>query len=331
MTATPIAADYIAKNFQFHTGETLPEVKLHYITLGDPKGEPVLILHGTTGSGKNLLNANFGGQLFGPGQPLDASRYYIILPDALGVGGSSKPSDGLRMKFPRYNYDDQILAHYRLITEHLGVKRLRLLLGNSMGGMQVWLWAQKYPDMMDIAVPMGALPTEMAGRNWMMRRFIVESIKNDPAWKNGEYTEQPKSAKFAHVFFSIATNGGNFGHYKAAPTRALADASIDKRMAEPFEADANDFIYGWESSRDYNPAPGLEKIKAALLAINSEDDERNPAQPPILQTQIKRVKNGRALIIPASEETIGHSTTGNARFWKKELEALLQATPRGSP
>jgi homoserine O-acetyltransferase len=209
------------------------------------------------------------------------------------------------------------------------VKRLRLLLGNSMGGMHVWLWAQKYPNMMDIAVPMGALPAEMSGRNWMMRRFIVESIKNDPAWKNGDYTEQPKSAKFAHVFFTIATNGGNFGHYKAAPTRALADASIAKRMAEPFGSDANDFIYQWESSRDYNPAPGLEKIKATLLAINSEDDERNPAQPPILQTEIRRVKNGRALIVPASEETVGHGTTGNARFWKKELAQVLQSTPRG--
>ena len=321
---------WVVKNFQFHTGETLPEVKLHYNTVGDPKGEPVLILHGTTGSGKNLLNANFGGELFGPGQPLDASRYYIILPDALGVGGSSKPSDGLRMKFPRYNYDDQISAHYRLITEHLSVKRLRLLIGNSMGGMHVWLWAQKYPDMMDIAVPMGALPTEMSGRNWMMRRFMVESIKNDPAWMNGDYTEQPKSAKFSQVFFTIATNGGNYGHHKATPTREATDKALAARLAEPFTSDANDFIYGWESSRDYNPAPGLEKIKAVLLAINSADDERNPPEPPLLQREIKRVKNGRAMIIPASEQTIGHSTTGNARFWKHELEAVLRDTPRGS-
>ena len=254
---TPKSDTWIVKDFRFHTGETLPELKLHYTTVGDPKGEPVLILHGTTGSGTNLLNAQFAGELFGPGQPLDASRYYIILPDALGVGKSSKPSDGLRMKFPRYNYDDQIDAQYRLVTEHLGVKRLRLLIGNSMGGMHVWLWAQKYAEMMDIAVPMGALPTEMAGRNWMMRRFIVESIRNDPAWMNGDYTEQPKSAKFAHVFYTIATNGGNYGHYKNAPTRELADQSIAKRMSEPFNADANDFIYGWESSRDYNPAPHL--------------------------------------------------------------------------
>ncbi len=331
MTTTPAPKTdtWIVKEFRFHTGETLPEVKLHYTTVGAPTGEPVLILHGTTGSGTNLLNANFGGELFGPGQPLDASRYYIILPDALGVGKSSKPSDGLRMSFPRYNYDDQITAQYRLVTEHLGVKRLRVLIGNSMGGMQVWLWTQKYPDMMDIAVPMGALPTEMSGRNWMMRRFIVESIRNDPTWMNGEYTTQPKSAKFAHVFYTIATNGGSHGHYKAAPTREATDQALAKRLSEPFNADANDFIYGWESSRDYNPAPGLERIKATLLAINSADDERNPADPPLLQREIKRVKNGRALIIPASEQTAGHGTTGQARLWKHELAALLQTAPRG--
>ena len=258
------------------------------------------------------------------------ARYYIILPDALGVGKSSKPSDGLRMKFPRYNYDDQIAAQYRLVTEHLGVKRLRALIGNSMGGMHVWLWAQKYPDMMDIAVPMGALPTEMSGRNWMMRRFIVESIKQDPAWMNGEYKTQPPSAQYAHAFYTIATNGGNYGHYKAASTREATDKALAARLAAPFEGDANDAIYGWESSRDYNPAPGLERIKATLLAINSADDERNPPEPPLLQREIKRVKNGRALIIPASEETAGHGTTGQARFWKAELAALLQSVPAQS-
>lgn len=327
---TPQSATWQVKDFRFHTGETLPELKLHYTTVGDPKGEPVLILHGTTGSGTNLLNAQFAGELFGPGQPLDATRYYIVLPDALGVGKSSKPSDGLRMKFPRYNYDDQITAQYRLVTEQLGVKRLRLLIGNSMGGMHVWLWAQKYPDMMDIAVPMGALPIEMSGRNWMMRRFIVESIKNDPAWMNGDYTTQPKSAHFASVFYMIATNGGNYGHYKAAATREATDKALAARMAAPFTADANDAIYAWESSRDYNPEPGLERINATLLAINSADDERNPPEPPLLQNAIKRVKNGRAFIIPASEQTVGHGTTGNARIWKGELAALLASTPRGS-
>lgn len=327
---SPNSDTWVVRDFRFHTGETLPELKLHYTTVGDPKGEPVLILHGTTGSGTNLLNSQFGGQLFGPGQPLDASRYYIILPDALGVGKSSKPSDGLRMKFPRYNYDDQIAAQYRLVTEHLGVKHLRALIGNSMGGMHVWLWAQKYPDMMDIAVPMGALPTEMSGRNWMMRRFIVESIKQDPAWMNGEYKTQPPSAQYAHAFYTIATNGGNYGHYKAASTREATDKALAARLAAPFEGDANDAIYGWESSRDYNPAPGLERIKATVLAINSADDERNPPEPPLLQREIKRVRNGRALIIPASEETAGHGTTGQARLWKAELAALLQSVPAQS-
>ena len=324
----PKSADWIVNDFRFHTGETLPEVKLHYTTVGDLKGEAVLILHGTTGSGTNLLNANFGGQLFGPGQPLDASRYYIILPDALGVGKSSKPSNGLRMKFPRYNYDDQITAHYRLVTEHLGIKRLRLLIGNSMGGMQVWLWAQKYPDMMDIAVPMGALPTEMSGRNWMMRRFIVESIKKDPAWMNGEYQAQPPSAQFAHAFYTIATNGGNYGHYKAASTREATDKALADRLSVPFEGDANDAIYGWEASRDYNPAPGLDKIKATLLAINASDDERNPVELGVLEKEIQRVKNGKVLILQGSADTFGHGTTGNARFWKSDLATLLQATPR---
>jgi homoserine O-acetyltransferase len=327
---TPKTDTWLVRDFRFHTGEVLSELKLHYTTVGDPKGGPVLVLHGTTGSGTNMLNQQFAGELFGPGQPLDASRYFIILPDALGVGKSSKPSDGLRMKFPRYNYDDQITAQYRLVTEHLGIKRLRLLIGNSMGGMHVWLWAQKYPEMMDIAVPMGALPTEMSGRNWMMRRFIVESIRNDPAWMNGDYTEQPKSAKFAHVFYTIATNGGNYGHYKAASTREATDKALSQRMAAPFDGDANDAIYAWESSRDYNPAPGLERIQATLLAINSGDDERNPPEPPLLQNEIKRVKNGRALIISTSEQTVGHGTTGQAKFWKKELVALLESVPRGA-
>ena len=324
----PTANTWIVRDFRFHTGEGLPEVKLHYTTVGAPTGEPVLILHGTTGTGANLLNAQFAGELFGPGQPLDAGRYFIILPDALGVGKSSKPSDGLRMKFPRYNYDDHIDAQYRLVTEHLGVKHLRLILGNSMGGMHVWQWAQKYPDMMDIAVPMGALPTAMSGRNWMMRRFIIESIRRDPAWMNGDYREQPPSARFASVYYGIATNGGNHGHYKAASTREQTDKVLAQRMNEPFNADANDLLYQWDSSRDYDPAPGLERIKCALLAINSEDDERNPPEPPLLQREIRRVKNGRALIIPAGEQTVGHSTTGQARFWKRELAELLQSTPR---
>ena len=320
--------DWVVRDFRFHTGEVLPELKLHYTTLGAPSGEPVLILHGTAGAGTNFLNPNFAGELFGPGQPLDASRYYLILPDAIGTGKSTKPSDGLRTRFPRYNYDDMVNAQYRLVREHLGVRHLRLVIGNSMGGMQTWLWAQKYPDMMDIAVPMASLPTEMSGRNWMMRRLLVESIRTDPEWMGGNYTKQPRSAQFASVFFATGTNGGNQGLHRQAPTREKADALIDQRLKASFTADANDILYQWDSSRDYNPAPGLGRIQATLLAINAADDERNPPELGLLEREIRRVKNGRVLLIPASPETSGHGTTGNARFYKQELAQLLETAPR---
>jgi homoserine O-acetyltransferase/O-succinyltransferase len=213
------------------------------LLMGAPSGEPVLVLHGTTGTGAGLLAPAFGGELFGPRQPLDASRYYVILPDAIGHGNSSKPSDGLRMRFPKYNYDDMIQAHYRLLTEHLGVRRLRLVLGNSMGGMEIWLFAQKYPDFMDLAVPMASLPTEMASRNWMMRRLIIDSIRNDPEWMNGNYTKQPRSAQLASVFYGLATSGGNQALFAAAPTREKADQLLNQRLAAPFTADANDVLY----------------------------------------------------------------------------------------
>lgn len=325
----PKEGHWIVRDFRFHTGEVLPELRLHYTTLGAPSGEPVLVLHGTTGSGGGLLSPGFGGELFGPGQPLDASRYFIILPDAVGHGKSSKPSDGLRTRFPRYNYDDMVDAAHRLVREHLGVRRLRLVIGNSMGGMETWLYAQKYPDFMDIAVPMASLPTEMGSRNWMLRRLITDSIRNDPAWLNGNYTQQPRSAQFASVFFGLATNGGNQALFKAAPTREKADALLNQRLAAPFPADANDVLYQWDSSRDFNPSGGLERIQARLLAINAADDERNPPELGILDREIKRVKHGRILLIPASEQTAGHGTTGQAKFWKQALAELLQSTPRG--
>ena len=325
---TPKEGDWVVKNFKFHTGETLPEMRLHYTTLGDPKGEPVLILHGTTGNGMGMLNPNFGGELFGPGQALDASRYYVILPDAIGTGKSAKPSDGLRAKFPRYNYDDMVDAQFRLVTEHLGVKHLRVIIGNSMGGMQTWMWTQKFPDMMDIAVPMASLPTEMSGRNWMLRRMLTESIRNDPEWMGGNYSKQPRSLQLASVFYGAATIGGNQGLFKVAPTREKADALISQRLTSNFAGDANDHLYQWESSGDYNPAQGLDRIKAALLAINSADDERNPPELGVMDREIRRVKNGRALLIPGSADTFGHGTTAFARFWKKELADLLQSAPR---
>jgi homoserine O-acetyltransferase len=326
----PTEGTWVVKDFRFHTGEVLPELKLHYRTIGSPANEAVILMHGTTQNGGALLNPNFGGQLFGPGQPLDAARYYIILPDAVGHGRSSKPSDGMRTRFPRYNYDDMVDAQHRLVTEHLKVKRARLVMGNSTGGMETWIWAQKYPDFMDIAVPMASLPTEMASRNWMTRRLIIDSIRNDPEWMGGNYTRQPRSAQFASVFYAIATNGGNWGHYKAAPTREAADKLLESRMKAPFPADANDVLYQWDSSRDYNPSAGLERIQATLLSINAADDERNPLELGLLDAAIKRVKNGRALVIPVSEQTVGHGTTGNARFWAKELADLLNTAPRRS-
>ncbi len=326
----PKEGEWIAKDFRFHTGETLPELRLHYTTIGDPGGEPVVVLHGTTGSARSMLTPAFAGELFGPGQPLDAARYFIIIPDTIGHGKSSKPSDGLRTRFPRYNYDDMVDAHQRLLTEHLGVRHVRLVIGNSMGGMETWIWAAKHPGFMDIAVPMASLPTEMASRNWMMRRLIVDSIRNDPEWLNGDYTKQPRSAHFASVFFAIATNGGNFGHYKSAPTHRKADEVLDQRLAAPFAGDANDVLYQWDSSRDYDPSAGLERIQATLLAINAADDERNPLELGVLEREMKRVKNGSVYVIPAGETTTGHGTTGNAKFYSERLRDLLKSAPRAA-
>ena len=324
----PKEASAILKNFRFSAGEVMPEVRINYVTVGEPSGEPVLILHGTTGSGAGMLNAAFAGELFGPGQPLDARRYYVILPDAIGAGKSTKPSDGLRAAFPKYNYDDMVDGQYRLLTEHLGIKHLRVIVGNSMGGMQTWIWGVKHPEFMDALVPMASQPSEMSSRNWMLRRLIIDSIKNDPEWNGGNYTKQPKSLQFASVFFGIATLGGNQGLYKAAPTREKADAILNQRLTAPFVGDANDHLYQWDSSRDYNPSPGLERIQATLLAINAADDERNPPETGIMDREIKRVKNGRVFLIPGSELTAGHGTTGQAKFWKQQLAELLQTAPR---
>ena len=323
----PNQGDWTAHNFRFHTGEVMAELKLHYTTIGAPTGEPVLILHGTAGAGGNFLNANFAGELFGPGQPLDASKYFIILPDALGTGKSTKPSDGLKMKFPNYDYADMNDADYRLLTEGLGIKHLRLVVGESMGGMRTWLLAEQYPDFMDAAVPLASLPVEMSGRNWMMRKMLVETIKADPEWKNGDYTTEPHGMKLASAMFGIATSGGTQGDYKLAPTREAADKIVAQRLAGPVTGDANDTLYQWSASSDFNPAPGLEKIHAALLAINSADDERNPAELGLMEPAIKRIKNARYYLIPASPDTRGHGTVGLAKLWKQQLADFLAAAP----
>ncbi len=324
----PKEGDWIARDFRFHTGEVLPELRLHYTTIGEPSGEPVILLHGTTGSGASMLTPAFAGELFGAGQPLDAGKYFIILPDAIGAGKSSKPSDGLRAKFPQYNYDDMVAAQYKLVTEGLGIRHLRLVLGNSMGGMHAWVWGVTYPEFMDALVPMASQPTEMSGRNWMMRRMLIDAVRKDPEWKDGDYTAQPPSLQIANAFFGIATNGGSQAYYKAAPTREKADKVVDERLAAPFTADANDFLYQWNASRDYNPAPNLDRIQAIVFAINSADDERNPPELGIMERELKRVKNARLFLIQASEETRGHGTTGMARFWKQQIQGLLQSAPR---
>jgi len=326
----PRQGSWVARDFKFHTGEVIPELKLAYTTVGAPGGEPVLMLHGTTGSGAGMLTPAFAGELFGPGQPLDATRYFIILPDAIGHGQSAKPSDGLRAKFPRYNYDDMVQAQYRLVTEGLGIKHLRLVMGNSMGGMHSWIWGVTYPGFMDALVPMASQPSEMSSRNWMMRRLITDSIRNDPDWKDGNYTTQPKSAQVASVFYGVATNGGTLAYQKAAPTREAADKLLDSRLNAPFRADANDVLYQWDSSRDYNPSPGLERIEAALLAINAADDERNPPETGLMERELKRVRYGGLYLIPASEQTTGHGTTAQAKFYVEPLRQLLQGAPKRS-
>jgi homoserine O-acetyltransferase len=324
----PKEASFVLKDFRFHTGQVMPELRMNYLTIGAPTGEPVLLLHGTAGSAQSMLTPAFAGELFGAGQPLDANKYFIIIPDSLGHGKSSKPSDGLRAAFPRYNYEDMVDAQYRLVKEGLGIKHLRLVMGNSMGGMHSWIWGVKYPGEMDALVPMACQPTEMSSRNWILRRLIVDSIQNDPDYNGGNYTKQPKAAQFASVFFGFATNGGNLALYKAAPTRAQADALLDGRMKAAFTADANDVLYQWASSGDYNPSAGLERIEASVLAINAADDERNPPETGLMDRAMQRVKGGRYLLIPASDQTAGHGTTASARWYTAPLAQLLRDAPR---
>src|SRR6195952_4820330 len=323
----PKQGDWIAKDFKFHTGETMPELRLHYTTVGEPTGQPVLVLHGSGGSAASMLTAAFAGELFGAGQPLDASKYYIIIPDGLGHGQSSKPSDGMKTAFPKYNYEDMVDAHYRLVGEGLGVKHLRLVIGNSMGGMHTWVWGVKYPQFMDALVPMASQPTEMAARNWMLRRMMLETIRNDPDYNGGNYTAQPRMMKYAIAAYGIATGGGTLGYQTLAPTAEKADKMVDDRLAAAATADANDYIYQWEASHDYKPA-GLERITATLLAINAADDERNPPETGVTDAAIKQIKNGRLYLIPPSAETRGHLTTGNAAFYKQQLQELLQTAPQ---
>jgi len=324
----PKEGDWVAHDLKLHTGETMPEVRLHYTTIGDPKNPTILVLHGSGGSAASVLTPAFAGELFGPGQAFDAAKYYIVIPDALGHGKSSKPSDGLKAKFPHYDYADMVDAQHRLLAEGLGIRHARLIIGNSMGGMHVWLWGEKYPDYMDALVPMASQPTAMASRNWMLRRMMLETIRSDPDYKDGNYTTQPHSLKLASVFFGIATAGGTLNYQKQAPTRAAADKLVDARLAAPMTADANDFLWQWGSSADYDAAPDLAKIKAWVLVINAADDERNPPETGLTEAAVKKLAHGQLYLIPASAETSGHLTTGNAKFYQQQLKELLEAAPR---
>src|SRR4051794_17057261 len=324
----PKQGDWIARDFKFHGGETMPELRLHYTTVGEPTGQPVLVLHGSGGTAASMLKPGFAGEMFGAGQPLDATKYYVIIPDGIGHGKSSKPSDGLKTAFPKYDYEDMVDAHYRLLKEGLGIKHLRLVIGNSMGGMHTWIWGGKYPAYMDALAPMASQPTEMAARNWMLRRIMLETIRNDPDYNGGNYTAQPQMMKYAINAYGIATGGGTLAYQALAPSAAKADKMVDDRLATPVTADANDFLYQWEASHDYNPSPRLENIEATLLAINAADDERNPPETGVTEAALKRVKNGRLYLIPASTETRGHLTTGNAKFYAQQLRELLQSAPQ---
>jgi homoserine O-acetyltransferase len=329
----PAPGDFVIRDFKFASGESLPELKLHYRTLGAPRRDQagvvrnaVLVLHGTGGSGANFLSEAFAGTLFKPGQLLDANKYFIILPDGIGHGESSKPSNGLRARFPHYNYDDMVTAHYRLLTEGLGVNHLRLVMGTSMGGMHSWVWGEKYTDFMDALMPLASLPVQIAGRNRMMRRMVIDSIKNDPEWNNGEYKTQPRGLTAA-VYTLLFMTSSPWQWQKQAPTRDTADQFFDNLVrGQLARADANDMLYAFDASRDYDPAPKLESITARLVAINSADDQVNPPELGILEREIKRVKRGRYVLIPISEQTRGHGTHSLPAIWKQHLAELLQAS-----
>ena len=310
-------------DFRFHSGETLAQMKVHYVTLGSPTNPAVLVLHGTGGSADDMLGPRFGGALFGPGQPLDAVTHYIVIPDAIGAGQSSKPSDGLHMRFPHYDYDDMVEVQYRLLTEHLGVKRLQLVTGNSMGGMLTWVWGEAHPDFMDALIPLACQPTQVAGRNWIFRRMVVDLIKADPAWQGGDYKTQPPNLVLAGAYFGLLSSGGTRARYAALPTWKAADEAVTAALSGPSDGDANDTIYQLEAARDYDPEPRLETITARVLAINSEDDERNPVELGVLPRLTARLQHGRYFIIPASTETRGHGTTGTARLWADQLAGFL--------
>ncbi len=331
----PAEGDFTIRNFAFASGEVLPELRQHYTTLGTPAKDAagmvtnaVLIGHGTGGTGRAFLSPSFAGKLFGPGQLLDATKYFVVLPDGIGHGKSSKPSDGMRMQFPKYTYDDMVKAEYQLLTEHLGVNHLRLVMGTSMGAMHTWIWGYTYPDFMDALMPLASNPVEIAGRNRMMRRMIIEAIEGDPEWKQGEYSAEPRGLVDAvHVLLLMTSVPRQW--QKDYPTRGAADSELDLRTARTVALqDANDMIYQFEASRDYNPAPHLDRIVAPLYAVNSADDQVNPPELGMMEREIARVARGKYILIPISDQTRGHGTHSLPAIWGKYLEELLQISRR---
>jgi homoserine O-acetyltransferase len=322
--------DFAIRDFRFDSGEVLPELRLHYRTVGTPQRDAagkvrnaVIVMHGTGGTGGQFVGPTFAGELFGPGQPLDAAKFYVVMPDAIGHGKSSKPSDGLRAKFPRYGYGDMVRAQYRLMTEGLGAGRLRLVMGTSMGGMHTWLWGQRYADAMDALMPLASLPDQISARNRAWRRVAIDAIRTDPEWKGGDYASQPRGLRtVAQMLWLMSSNP--VIRLKQAPTLADADRVLDEYVATYIKAnDANDVLYAIEASRDYDPKPGLEKIVAPLVAINSADDIINPPELGVLEREIGRVKRGKAIVLPLSDKTAGHGTHTLAAVWKEHLVVLL--------
>jgi homoserine O-acetyltransferase len=328
-----IEGDWVARDFVFHSGESLPELRMHYLTIGKPARDgagrvsnAVLILHGTGGTGEGFLRENFGGQLFGPGQPLDAARHFLILPDGIGHGKSSKPSDGLHARFPHYNYEDMVRAEFRLLREGLQVDHLRLVIGTSMGAMHTWVWGYLYPDAMDALMPLASAPVEIAGRNRMFRAMIIQSIRNDPEWKGGEYSSPPLNGLIAAEYALWMMTSSPLQLQKVYPTPDKADAAVAALRERARKVDANDMLYQFEASHDYNPEPHLGEIRAPLWAINSADDEVNPPELEQVARGIEKVQHGRYILIPTSEETRGHGTHSQAAVWKQYLVELLQRT-----
>ena len=327
----PTEGDYTIRDFKFSSGETLPALRLHYRTLGTPQKDAqgkttnaILIMHGTTGSGAQFIRPEFAGELFGKDQPLDATKFFIVLPDGIGHGKSSKPSDGMHAKFPRYGYLDMVEADYRLLTEGLGVDHARLVMGTSMGGMHTWLWGELHPDFMDALLPLASLPTQISGRNRAWRRMVIDAIRNDPAWNGGEYKTQPPSLRTAAEMLWFMSSNPVL-RQKDAPTLGKTDEVLDKFVEQIVKTDdANDVLYALEASHDYDPGPNLEKIQAPLLAINSADDLINPPELGILEQEIKRVPHGRAIVIPFSDKTRGHGSHTLAALWKDQLVDLLK-------